>query len=157
MSRRCDSSKPTPTPLTVWLWSQEHAKKSSRKKRRPYNKAIVTHQKLPHAAGVAGGAEKALEPAACRRCGGGGRKGSTANQPQKRYYGEASPRRYGGNTGASTREKSCEQPPAGHRQGGGLDEETTSQFASTFPCSCALGSCKLVTFFLSCRRRHMSN
>ena len=21
--------KPTPTPLTVWLWSQEHAKKSS--------------------------------------------------------------------------------------------------------------------------------
>ena len=42
------------------------------------------------------GAEKALEPAAYRRCGGGGRKGSTANQPQKRYYGEASPRRYGG-------------------------------------------------------------
>ena len=27
-----------------------------------------------------GGAEKALEPAAYRRCGGGGRKGSTANQ-----------------------------------------------------------------------------
>ena len=43
-----------------------------------------------------GGAEKALEPAAYRRCGGGGRKGSTANQSQKRYYGEASPRRYGG-------------------------------------------------------------
>ena len=60
MSRRCGSSKPTLTPLTVWLWSQEHAKKSSRKKRRPYNKAIVTHQK----------------PAACRRCGGEGRKGS---------------------------------------------------------------------------------
>ena len=45
MSRRCGSSKPTPTPLTVWLWSQEHAKKSSRKKHRPYNKAIITHQK----------------------------------------------------------------------------------------------------------------
>ena len=43
-----------------------------------------------------GGAEKALEPAAYRRCGGGGRKGSTANQSQKRYDGEASPRRYGG-------------------------------------------------------------
>ena len=43
-----------------------------------------------------GGAAKALEHAACRRCGGGGRKGSTANQPQKRYYGESSPRRYGG-------------------------------------------------------------
>ena len=35
---------------------------------------------LPHVAGVAGG----------------GRKGSTANQPEKRYYGETSPRRYGG-------------------------------------------------------------
>ena len=35
---------------------------------------------LPHAAGVAGGgAEKALEPAACRRCGGGG---------QERLYGK---------------------------------------------------------------------
>ena len=59
-SRRCGSSKPTPTPPTVWLLSQEHANKSSRKKRRPYNKAIVTHQK----------------PAACRRCVGGGKKGS---------------------------------------------------------------------------------
>ena len=31
-----------------------------------------------------------------------------------------------GNTGANTREKSREKPPAGHRQGGGLDEETTN-------------------------------
>ena len=31
-----------------------------------------------------------------------------------------------GNTGANTGEKSCEKPPAGHRQGGGLDEETTN-------------------------------
>ena len=31
-----------------------------------------------------------------------------------------------GNTGANTREKSCEKPPAGHRHGGGLDEETTN-------------------------------
>ena len=31
---------------------------------------------------MAGGTEKALEPAACRRCGGGGRKGSTVNQRQ---------------------------------------------------------------------------
>ena len=29
-----------------------------------------------------------------------------------------------GNTGANTREKSCEKSPAGHPQGGGLDEET---------------------------------
>ena len=33
------------------------------------------------------GAEKTVEPAAYRRCGGGGgRKGSTANRPHKRYY-----------------------------------------------------------------------
>ena len=31
-----------------------------------------------------------------------------------------------GNTGANAREKSCEKPPAGHRQGGALDEETTN-------------------------------
>ena len=31
-----------------------------------------------------------------------------------------------GNTGANTREKSCEKSPAGHRHGGGLDEETTN-------------------------------
>ena len=43
-----------------------------------------------------GGTEKAREPVACRWCGGGGRKGSTANQPPKGYYGEASFRRYGG-------------------------------------------------------------
>ena len=29
-----------------------------------------------------------------------------------------------GSTGANTREKSCEKPPAGHRHGGRLDEET---------------------------------
>ena len=31
-----------------------------------------------------------------------------------------------GNTGANTKEKSCQKSPAGHRQGGGLDEETTN-------------------------------
>ena len=128
MSRRCGSSKPTLTPVTAWLWSQEHAKKSSRKKRRPYNKAIVTHQK----------------PAACRRCGGEGRKGSrTCRMPpvwregQERKALRQTNHRKGtmarralvdmeGDTGANTREKSCEKPPAGHRQGGGLDEETTN-------------------------------
>ena len=30
------------------------------------------------------------------------------------------------NTGNNTRETSCEKPPAGHRHGGGLDEETTN-------------------------------
>ena len=31
-----------------------------------------------------------------------------------------------GNTGANTREKSYQKPPAGHRHGGGLEEETTN-------------------------------
>ena len=31
-----------------------------------------------------------------------------------------------GNTGANTRDKSCQKPPAGHLHGGGLDEETTN-------------------------------
>ena len=130
MSRRGGSSKPTPTPLTVWIWIQEHAKKSSRKKRRPYNYSIVTHQK----------------PDECRRCVGGGRKcfricrmppvwrwgvavgaGKALWQINQRKCTMA--RRafvdMEGNTGANTREKSCEKPPAGHRQGGGLDKETT--------------------------------
>ena len=31
-----------------------------------------------------------------------------------------------GNTGANTREKSCQKLPAAHRHGRGLDEETTN-------------------------------
>ena len=38
-----------------------------------------------------------------------------------------------GNTGANTREKSCEKPPAGHRHGGGLDEETTNTRDGRWP------------------------
>ena len=96
----------------------------TREKSRPYNKVKATRQK----------------PAACRRCGGGGRKGartcrippvwwgggrkgSTANRSQKRRYALVDME---GNTGANTREKSCEKPSAGHRHGGGLDEETTN-------------------------------
>ena len=59
-----------------------------------------------------GGAEKALEPAAYRRCGGGGRKGSTANQPQKSTMTRRALVDMEGNTGANTREKSCDKPPA---------------------------------------------
>ena len=107
---------PLPHSLPVWLWSQEHAKKSSRKKRGPYNKAIITHQK----------------PAVCRRCGGRGRKGSRiCRMPpvwrggQERLYGKPTTEKgtmarqalvdMEGNTGANTREKSCEKPRAGHR------------------------------------------
>ena len=93
------------------------------KKRRPYNKAKVNHQKPAACRRCGGGrAEKALEPVACRRCGGGGRKRSTANQSQKRRALVDME----GNTGAKTREKSCEKPPTGHQHGGGLDEETTN-------------------------------
>ena len=31
-----------------------------------------------------------------------------------------------GKTGANTKENTCEKPPAGHRHGGGLDDETTN-------------------------------
>ena len=82
---------------------------------------------LPRAAGVAGGAQNALVPAACRRCGGGG-AGKAVRQTNHRKG--TMPRRalvdMEGKTGASTREKSCKPPPAGHRQSGGLDEETTN-------------------------------
>ena len=128
MSRRCGSSKPTPTPLTAWPWSQEHAKRSSWRKRRPYNKANQPSEpcRVPPV-WRGGGAEKALEPAAYRRCGGG---------VQERLYGKPTTEKgtmarrafadMEGNTGANTRQKSYQKPPAGHRHGGGLDEETTN-------------------------------
>ena len=63
-----------------------------------------------------GGAEKAMEPAAYRRRGGGG---------QERLYGKPTNRKgtmarqalvdMEGNTGANTREKPCKKPSAGHR------------------------------------------
>ena len=69
-----------------------------------------------------GGAEKALEPAACRRCGGGG-AGKALRQTN---HGKVTMARRAlvdmeGNTDANRREKSCEKPSAGHRQGGGID------------------------------------
>ena len=53
---------------------------------------------LPRTAGVAGGGGR-KGSRTCRILPiwrGGGRKGSTANQLQEEQYGEASPRRYGG-------------------------------------------------------------
>ena len=38
-----------------------------------------------------------------------------------------------GNTGANTREKSYQKPPAGHRYGDGLDEETTNILDERWP------------------------
>ena len=73
------------------------------------------------------GAEKALEPAAYRQCGGGG-AGKDLRQTNHRNCTMA--RRalvdMEGNTGSNKREKSCEKTSAGHRHGGGLDEETTN-------------------------------
>ena len=71
-----------------------------------------------------GGAEKALEPASCRRCGGGGQerlydKPTTEGTMTRRALVDIE-----GNTGANAREKSCEKPPAGHRHSGGLDKVT---------------------------------
>ena len=59
-------------------------------------------ENLPRAAGVAGGAEKALEPTAYRRCGGGGQERLYAQPITEKViyiYGEASPRRCGGKHG----------------------------------------------------------
>ena len=50
--------------------------------------------------------------------GGGGRKGYTANKPQKRHYGKQTFVERKGNTGANTREKSRQKPPADHWNGG---------------------------------------
>ena len=97
VSRRCGSSKPTPIRLTVWLWSQKHAKAVEG------NTDPTTRQKppvknLPRAAGVAGGTEKALEPVAYRRYGGGAGQERLYGKPttEMALYGEMSPRRYGG-------------------------------------------------------------
>ena len=72
-----------------------------------------------------GGAEKALEPAAYRRCGGGGQemlcgKPTTGTMARRALVDMEE------TTGANTREKSCEKRPAGRWHGGGLDEETTN-------------------------------
>ena len=62
-----------------------------------------------------GGAEKALEPAACRRCGEGGEKRLYGKPTtEKGTMARRAPVDMEGNTGANTREKSCEKPPAGH-------------------------------------------
>ena len=75
-----------------------------------------------------GGAEKALETVTYRRCGGGGKTEKALRQTNHRKGTMA--RRalvdMEGNTGTNTKKKSCEKPPAGHRHGGGLDEETTN-------------------------------
>ena len=65
---------------------------------------------LPHTAGVTGRAEKVLRQT-------NHRKGAMARRAL--VYMEL-------NTGANTREKSCEKLPSGHRHSGGLDEETTN-------------------------------
>ena len=51
---------------------------------------------LPRTAGVAGGGRKGSRTSGIPPVWRGGRKDSTTKQPQKRYYGEASPRRCGG-------------------------------------------------------------
>ena len=112
MSRRCGSSKSTPTPLTAWLWSQEHANQSSGAKTDPTTRHKPPTENLPRTAGVVGETPKKLQNLLhTAGVAEGGRKGSTVtNQPQKRC----------------TREKSYQEPPADHRHGRGLDEETTN-------------------------------
>ena len=67
-----------------------------------------------------GGAEKALQPAAYCRCGGG--RGGKALRQTNHRNGTMARRALDDmerSTGANTRKKSCEKPPTGHRQAGG--------------------------------------
>ena len=128
MSRRYGSSKPTLTLLTVWAWSQEHAKKAAEGNADLTPKQKPPVKNLPRTAGVAGG---------------GGRKGSRTCRIPPVWWGGAGKaqrqtnHREGnvvrralvdmeGNTGVNTREKSCEKTSAGQRHGGGSDEVTTN-------------------------------
>ena len=80
---------------------------------------------MPRAAGVAGGAEKALEPAAYRRCGGGGGQERLYGKPTMEkvlWQGELSSIWRG--TQALTQGRNHAKN-LNHRHGGGLDEETT--------------------------------
>ena len=117
MSRRCGSLKPTPTPLNGLSMKPEKREEMQLEGTQTLQHGKPPIKNLPRTAGVAG-------------CGGwGGKKGSTANKPQKRHPGKAKPRRcveVKGNTGANSREESCQKPPADHWHGGGLDEATTN-------------------------------
>ena len=89
---------------------------------------------LPRTAGVARvGAEKALEPAASRRCGGGAGKALRQTNHRKGTMARRAVVDMEGNTDANTRKKSCEKTPAGHRHGGRLDEETTKTQDGRWP------------------------
>ena len=68
-----------------------------------------------------GGAKKALEPAAYRRCGGGGQDRVYGKRITEKVLCRGEPWLL-----ANAREKSCAKPAFGHRHGGGLDEETTN-------------------------------
>ena len=123
MSRRCGSSKPTPTPLTVWLSIEPGTREEKQ-----LEKTQTLQQGKSHPSRTCrvppvwrGGAEKALEPAACRRCGGGGQEMLYGKPTTDKVLWQGEPLSiWRGSQGRSHAEK----PPAGHRQGGGLEEET---------------------------------
>ena len=133
MSRRCGSSKPTPK-------RSGYGARNTRRKALEGNAGPSTRQKppvknLPRTAGVAGE---------------GGRKGSRTCRIPPVWRGGTGKALWRtdhrnvtmrmqavvdmeGNTGASTREKSCEKPSPGHRHGGGLDEEATNTQNGRWP------------------------
>ena len=67
-------------------------------------------------------------PAAFHRCGGGvgGEKALRQTNHRKGTMARQTLVEAKGNTGANTRERSCQKPPADHWHDGGLDEETTN-------------------------------
>ena len=79
MSRRFGSSKPTLTPLTAWLWSQEHAKKAVEGNADPTTRQKPPIKNLSRTAGVAEGGSKGS-----RTC----RKPPAWRGGHERLYGE---------------------------------------------------------------------
>ena len=81
-----------------------------------------------------GGAENALEPAACRRCGGGGQERLYGKPTTAKVLWRGKPSSIWRGTQALTQGRShAKKPPAGYRHGGGLDEETTNTGDGRWP------------------------
>ena len=72
-----------------------------------------------------GVAEKALEPAACRRCSGGGQERLYGKPDTEMVLRRGEPSSIWRGTQTLVEGRShAKNPSAGHRQGGGIDEET---------------------------------
>ena len=102
-------------------------RKSAERNADPTTRQKSPIKNLPRAAGVAGGGRK--DSRTCRIppvWWGGAEKALRQTNHRKGTMARRALVDMEGNTGANTSEKSYEKPPAGHRHGGGLVEETTN-------------------------------